>query len=219
MNIAIVPIKKKSERVPGKNFKLVCGKPLFEFLLDKLSYCNFDDIYIDSDSEEIQGYADRKGYKFIERIPELALNSANGNDLLNYHATILEADFYFQLFVTAPLLKVETINQCIDILNKNNHYDSILTSKSLYSWFWFDGKPINYDPKLLPRSQDAKPVIIETTGLYGITSQSVKLNKSRIGNNPYFFEVENDEALDLDNQVDFEYLEFHVAKNISSTIS
>ena len=35
---------------------------------------------------------------------------------------------------------------------------------------WFK-KPINYRPKILPRSQDARPVIIETTGLYGITKR------------------------------------------------
>ena len=37
-----------------------------------------------------------------------------------------------------------------------------------FSWFWFNDRPINYKPKILPRSQDAKPIVMETTGLYGI---------------------------------------------------
>ena len=102
------------------------------------------------------------------------MDSANGNDLLNYHHKIIKADNYFQLFITSPLMSVNTINKCIKILKQNKKIDSILTCKSIYSWFWFKGKPINYKPKVLPRSQDAKPVVIETTGLYGIKEKSLK---------------------------------------------
>ena len=119
-------------------------------------------------------------------LPKLALDSANGNDLLNYHAKIINADIYFQLFVTAPLLKIETINKCISLLKKSKTYDSILTVNKIYSWFWFKGKPVNYEPRILPRSQDAKPIIQETTGLYGITKKSLIKRKCRIGYNPKF---------------------------------
>ena len=43
-----------------------------------------------------------------------------------------------------------------------------MTVRSLYTWFWFNNRAINYDPRILPRSQDAKPVVVETTALYGI---------------------------------------------------
>ena len=76
----------------------------------------------------------------------------------------------------------------------------------------FRGKPINYKPKVLPRSQDAKPVVIETTGLYGIKEKSLKKRKCRIGKKPFFFEVPNHEDLDLDNKEDFEYLSYITKK-------
>ena len=139
------------------------------------------------------------------------MDSANGNDLLNYHHKIIKADNYFQLFITSPLMSVNTINKCIKILKQNKKIDSILTCKSIYSWFWFKGKPINYKPKVLPRSQDAKPVVIETTGLYGIKEKSLKKHKCRIGKN-LFFEVPNHEDLDLDNKEDFEYLSYITKK-------
>ena len=53
--VAIVPIKKKSERVVGKNFRLVGGKPLYQHLLDKLNHSLFDEIYIDEEFYD-QGY-------------------------------------------------------------------------------------------------------------------------------------------------------------------
>ena len=117
--VAIIPIKEKSERVPGKNFRVIGEKPLYKYLLDNLRNCNFDEIYIDSDSDEIKEYSKNKGYMFINRKPALSKNTANGNDLLNHHVEIIDSDFYFQLFVTSPLLKVETINNCIEILQTN----------------------------------------------------------------------------------------------------
>ena len=108
--VAVIPIKSKSERVKNKNFKKVNGKPLYKFLLEKLKKCNFDEIYIDSDSKEIKKYCIKNNYKFIQRLPKLSKNDANGNDLLNYHAKIIQADIFFQLFITSPLIKIETIN-------------------------------------------------------------------------------------------------------------
>ena len=83
--VAIVPIKLKSKRLKNKNFKKINGKPLYQYLLDKLKFTNFDEIYVDSNSPEIEEYCKLKNYKFIKRIPKLALDNANGNDLLNYH--------------------------------------------------------------------------------------------------------------------------------------
>ena len=37
--------------------------------------------------------------------------------------------------------------------------------------------------------------------------------KCRIGSRPYFFEVDDEEAIDLDNEKDFKYLEYYVRKN------
>ena len=63
-------------------------------------------------------------------------NDANGNDLLNYHSKIIDADIYFQLFVTSPLLSINTINKCIKIMKTYKQYDSIFTATKIYSWFW-----------------------------------------------------------------------------------
>ena len=215
--VAIIPIKTNSVRVKNKNFRLINKIPLYRYLLDKLKKTNFDEIYVDSDSLEIKKYCKSMGYKFIQRKTYLAKNNANGNDLLNYHSKIVNADIYFQLFITAPLLKIETINKCIEIMKSKKKYDSILTAKSVYTWFWFKNKPVNYSPKILPRSQDAKPLVFETTGLYGIRKNILLKRKSRIGKKPYFYEVADEEAIDLDNLKDFEYLEYYVKKSVLGT--
>ena len=211
--VAIITIKSNSKRIPGKNFKIVKGKPLYRYLLDKLDKTNFDEIYIDTDSKEIQKYSNKKNFKFIKRLNYLRKDNANGNDLLNYHAKIIKADIYFQLFVTAPLISIKTINNCIRQLKHSRVHDSILTVNSIYSWFWFKNKPVNYKPSELPRSQDALPIIRETTGLYGIKKKALFQKKCRIGKKPIFFEIDKKESIDLDEEEDFKYLNYILKKN------
>ena len=69
-----------------------------------------------------------------------------------------------------------------------------------------DNKAVNYDPKVLPRSQDADPIIQETTGLYGIRKKILLKKKCRIGNKPIFFPTPAAESVDLDTLKDFQYL-------------
>ena len=118
--VCIIPIKSISKRVKSKNFRIIGTKPLYTLLLDKIKGANFDKIYIDSDSEVIEKYAKKNNFEFIYRDPLLSQDSANGNDLLIHHQKLINADLYFQIFVTAPLLKIETINNCISKL-KNDH--------------------------------------------------------------------------------------------------
>ena len=63
--VCIVPIKKKSKRIKGKNFKKINGKPLFRFLLDKLTKTNFDEIYVDSDSKLIKNIVIQKATNLL----------------------------------------------------------------------------------------------------------------------------------------------------------
>lgn len=148
------------------------------------------------------------GYQVIERKPELALNTANGNDLLVYHAEIHpEYDYYFQLFATAPYLQPNSIRQCFNKLISTEEYDSCFTATSTHSFFWLDDTPVNYRPGILPRSQDMKPMIEETTGLYGITKESLNRYRCRIGRKPYIHIVSKFEAVDINTEEDLKIAE------------
>lgn len=49
-----IPIKANSERVPGKNFRLLNGRPLYEFIVEHaLAAQCFDDVYIDTNGIEL----------------------------------------------------------------------------------------------------------------------------------------------------------------------
>ena len=96
--------------------------------------CNFDQIFVDTDSIEIMNFCKKRKINIIKR-KSLAQNNANGNDLLNYHAKIIKSDLYFQLFITAPLLSVETINKCIYLLKTKKKFYSIFTCHKIFHGF------------------------------------------------------------------------------------
>lgn len=163
---------------------------------------------MDTNSEEVAEYAKSMGFYVINRKPELAQNTANGNDLLVYHGeNYPQYDYYFQLFATAPYMQEETIRTCYEHLISSEEYDCF-TAVANHSFYWFAGMPINYRPGILPRSQDMMPVIEETTGLYGISKDSLERYKCRIGRKPYIHYVDKFEAVDINTEDDFRIAEY-----------
>ena len=166
-------------------------------------------MYIDTNSAEISEYARTMGFEVIERLPELAQNTANGNDLLVHHFELHpDYDYYFQLFVTAPYMKPETICACWEKLTCSAVYDSCFTATENHSYYWLAGNPMNYRPGILPRSQDMVPVIEETTGLYGITGEALRKYHCRIGCRPYVHIVSKFEAVDINTEEDWKIAEY-----------
>lgn len=210
-----IPIKANSERVPGKNFRVLNGKKLYQYICEHVKSANvFDDVYVDTNSEEIATYAVEQGFGVIERKPELAQNTANGNDLLVYHyQQFPQYDYYFQLFATAPYLQPETIRTCVEKLTSSEEYDSCFTATENHGFYWLANNPINYRPGILPRSQDMLAVVEETTGLYGICRASLERYRCRIGRKPYIHTVSKFEAVDINTEEDLE-----IAKYIGKTV-
>ncbi len=205
-----IPIKANSERVPGKNFRMLNGKKLYEYIIEHSKEAEvFDDIFIDTNSDEIKEYCDKNGCKVIDRKEVLAKNTANGNDLLNYHFDLYpDYDYYFQLFATAPYLQPDSIKKCANALIESTVYDSCFTAIKHQGFFWLNDTAINYRPCILPRSQDMAPVIEETTGLYGMSKSSLKKYRCRIGAKPYIYFVSNFEAVDINTEEDFKIAEY-----------
>lgn len=205
-----IPIKANSERIPGKNLRLLNGKKLYEYISEHVKEANvFDDVYIDTNSQEVAEYAEAMGFHAIERKPELALSTANGNDLLVHHFNLYpDYDYYFQLFATAPYMQPETIRKCYNMLISSEEYDSCFPALENHTFYWYAGNPINYRPEILPRSQDMMPVLEETTGLYGISHDSLARYRCRIGRKPYIHLVSKFEAIDINTEEDFKVAEY-----------
>ena len=133
-----IPIKSRSTRVVGKNFRPLNGKRLFEYVIDAVLKADcFDGVYIDTDSTEVKQYCTNLGVKIIDRDPDLAKDTANGNDLLNrWYRDHPTYDYYFQVFATSPFTKPTTIRNALEKLMTNEAYDSVFTAHEKCGWYF-----------------------------------------------------------------------------------
>lgn len=206
---AFIPVKAKSERIKNKNFKLLAGKPLFLHTLEKLAGCDFiDEVFLDSESEEVFDMASNIDFIRFKRDEKLADNSTDGNKLFLNEIKATDADICIQILCTSPFIKPETIKKGVEILANSEKYDSVVLVKKekLYTWDSVNLKP-NYDIENIPNSFNLDDTVIETMGLYIIRKNAALKKGRRIGEKPYLLEAESLEAIDINYPEDFELAE------------
>lgn len=213
--VGFLPAKGSSTRVENKNTLTLFNKPLFKVNLEKLVKCKaIDEAYLDTECNEIISLADGSGAKILKRDANLATNKTDGNQLLLNEASQVDADIYVMLLGTSPFIKIETIEEGINILKENKEYDSVVAVRKEKFYLWKDGKTV-YNINNIPNSFNLEDTIIETMGLYIIRKETLFRTKRRIGDNPYLLNVSPIEALDINYPEDYELAKF-VAKGIES---
>ena len=210
--VAIMPIKLKNERCPGKNTRLLGGKPLLQYELDSLKatgLCDSINVFC-SDSAVVSVLPE--GVKFMQRPKELDLPTSNFSQIFTCFMNTIEADIYVYAHATAPFVSVETMKQCIDAV-KSGEYDSAFCAIKLQDYLWKNGKPLNFDATNVPRTQDLEVIYQETSGIYVFKKEVFEKLHRRIGIKPFIKEVTFKEAVDIDNPEDFDLAEILVNVN------
>lgn len=210
--VALVPMRHHSERVPGKNYRPFAQKPLFHYILQTLSDCpQISAIAVDTDSPIIMDglRADFPQVHIIERPEALRAGTVPMNDILMHDTQQIEADFYLQTHSTNPLLRSQTVGQAIaQFLANYPMYDSLFGVTRVQSRFWDQtAMPINHNPNILLRTQDLPPIFEENSNLYIFTRDILQRKRNRIGDRPLMFEIDRQEALDIDEEIDFKVAE------------
>lgn len=201
--VAIMPIKLNNERLPGKNTKDLGGKPLIQYQLEELlKVKSIDEIHVYCSDKAICNYLP-EGVHFLLRDKELDLPTSNFNQIFESFMEQIDADIYVYAHATAPFVTSDTTEICIEKV-KSGEYDSAFTATVIQDYLWMDGKPMNFDAKNLPRSQDLKPIYRETSGVYVYSKEQYVKNHRRIGNAPYIKTVSFKESIDINNPEDFE---------------
>ncbi|MBE0698635.1 MAG: acylneuraminate cytidylyltransferase family protein, partial [Anaerolineaceae bacterium] len=138
--VALVPMRHHSERVRGKNYRLLAGKPLFHHILDTLLQCpEISRIAVDTDSPTIMDSLSKEYPQvvIIERPEHLRADTMPMNEVLLHDTGQLPADFYLQTHSTNPLLRPQTISRAIQaLLGQFPAYDSLFSVTRLQTRLW-----------------------------------------------------------------------------------
>ena len=211
--IALVPMRHHSQRVPGKNYRLLAGKPLFHHIIETLlAVPEIDDIVVDTDSQPVmEGLRSFfPTVKLIERPEHLRADDMSMNEILLYDTEQFPAEFYLQTHSTNPLLSADTVARAINSFRANYpKTDSLFSVTRLQTRLYDkDGKALNHNPKELIQTQDLPPVYEENSCIYIFNRANLASKRHRISDHSMMFEMDADEAWDIDEELDFSITDF-----------
>ncbi len=207
--VALLPMKANSERVKGKNFRLLAGKPLFKWVLDSLLDVEvIDKVVINTDARHIleeNGLVETDRVMIRDRKSELCGDLVSMNLILADDIENVEADLYLMTHTTNPLLSTKSIaNAIASFENERDQYDSLFMVNKIQTRFYKeDMTPVNHDPDNLIRTQDLEPWYEENSCMYLFSKQSFEKTGARIGEKPKMYITPALEAVDIDEPEDW----------------
>lgn len=199
--VSMIPIKLNSERVKDKNIRrFFDGKYLVEFIASAAMGSRYlDEIYVYCSDERIRSYIPKE-VRFLQRPGFLDGDDRNCNDIIREFIKSVDADIYCVNHATAPFTCSGSIDRCIEAVGNDNEYDSAFLVRKMQTFFWSDGKPVNFDLQHFPRTQDLEPVYTETSGAHVFTKEVFERFDRRVGECPCLVETGEIESLDIDTE-------------------
>jgi pseudaminic acid cytidylyltransferase len=219
-NIAIIPARGGSKRIPRKNIKDFLGKPIIAYSIEAALQCVlFDEIIVSTDDKEIAKVAEEYG----ARVPFIR-SFVNADDHATLTEVILEViDQYAEtkkyfdniccILPTAPLITSSRISEAFDKM-KNENLDSVCPVVE-FSYPILRALEISEDKKLKmiwpeylkTRSQDLKPAYHDSGSFYWINTNALLKEKSLYCIDGSAIILPETEVQDIDTDTDWKLAE------------
>lgn len=218
-NIAIIPARGGSKRLPNKNILLLDGIPLIahSIIYAQKNATIINAVFVSTDDEKIKEIAIKYGAKVIDRPIELSGDFEPTVSALKHCLEVIdnnEIENVILLQPTNPLRPEILLHDAFEVYKENN-CDSLFTVTENHQKL---GKikdkeytPFNYEIGL--RSQDLEPLYFEN-GLLYISKAKTILNDEVITKNAFPYQVNHVfSTVDIDTQEDFDYAEYLLKKS------
>jgi CMP-N,N'-diacetyllegionaminic acid synthase len=234
MNLALIPARSGSKRLPNKNIKLLNGHPLISYtIISAIQSRQFEEVIVSTDSEEIARIARYYGASVPDLRPsELAQDFSCDIDWVNHALNCLlrnpldSIEFVAILRPTSPLRKHSTIVKALESLKENPWADSLramqVTEKHPGK-MWEVGNhskatpflnQLNQNPPTHDRpTQSLQKLWIQNASMEVVKLKAIIDTNSISGRSVLAFEMPGLEGFDINNELDFEFLEYIISKN------
>ena len=205
----LIPVRSGSQRVKNKNIRPFADSSLLEIKIKQmLRIPELDGVVVNSNSDEMLEIASRLGAETVKRDDYFASSEVSINEVYYDLAQHFDADDMVFADVTNPLIKDETIINCIKLYYNNNDCDSVNTVNDVKMFLWQNGSPLNYSEDKKPRSQDLPEIVAINSAINVLSRETMLKYKRFVGVKPRFYKVDSIEGLDIDNEIDFDFAEF-----------
>ena len=190
MIIAILPARKNSKRIKGKNIKNFLDKPLITWTIKKILNFNlFSDIYVSTDSKKIADVAVKSGAKILfPRPKKLSDSKAKIIDVMSYEVEKLikkkeKFDSVFCIFPTGIFAQKKHYLQAVKKLNKKTDYifTAIKNDQVNLKNFYFKKNQLSLiNPEFENSMTQQIPQTYKDAGQFYFASKKTWLRKKRI---------------------------------------
>ena len=185
---------------------LLNNRPMCDYIFNTVAQIDgIDEKYVYCSDEAIVPYIEpykERGLHFLERDRYLDGFQVKGLEIIKYFVNDVDADIYVLTHATQPFTKASSMSAALDKV-LSGEYDSAFSAVVLQDYMWKDGKPLNYDPSNIVRTQDLDPIYMETGAFFIFRKEVFTQMGRRIGENPYIQIIDQIEAIDIDTKEDF----------------
>lgn len=157
MNVALAIGRGGSTGLPGKHFRMLCGRPLMAYPLMAVKNSRLvDRLFVSTDSDEIAAEGNRHGATRIERPPELATKEALSEDAFRHGYRAIkdligeEPETVTLLFCNGATITPGIIDEGIEALRRNSTLDSAVTVSQYNMWSPLRARKIDSSGLLVP---------------------------------------------------------------------
>ncbi len=158
MKIAVIPARLGSQRMKRKNLGVLHGAPLIAHAVRKCIKADvFDEIWVNSEADEIGEVALAEGAGFHKRPPELADNIATSEQFTYEFLKCHPCEYLFQVHSIAPLLTAEEVRAFVGRMTKSD-CDVLLSCTLEQIECAMSDMPVNFTFDEKTNSQELDPI-------------------------------------------------------------
>ena len=219
--IAIIPARGGSKGLPGKNIKLLNGKPLIAYSIEAAkSVSRIDQIIVSTDSEEIAATARSCGAEVpFLRPAQLATDESPTIDLIIHCLDMIpDATTVVLLQPTSPFRLAIDIEECLDLYQRNTHTSVVSVTESAKhpAWMYSIDKNRTLNKVLdmdASRRQDLPTIYCLNGAVYVASRELLKEKRTFLFESTLGYVMPQKRSLDIDTTDDWEYAEYLLSRN------
>ena len=229
MILATICCRGGSKGVPGKNIKLLNGKPLIAYTIDSAKQSKYiNELIISTDDQAIADIARSYGATVpFMRPADLASDTASKWPVFIHAVETYEqltgntVDYLVDLDVTVPLKTYQDIDGAIQMALQDPLTDVVITGYEPERNPYFNMMEIGEDgfasivkkgTKPIVRRQDAPKVYSLTPAAYVVKKSALYAFEHWSNAKCKIYEMPRERAVDIDTEIDFKIVEFLIGQ-------
>ena len=213
--IAIITARGGSKRIPKKNIKDFCGKPIIAYSIEAaLKSGKFDEVMVSTDSEEIAKIAGSYGAKVpFLRSEATSDDYATTADVIDeviseYEKRNMFFDTFCCIYPTAPFVTAKKIAEAVEMLNNSDSDSVVSVTKFSFppqrAFVIREGKVcLQFPENKLKRSQDLEPIYHDCGQFYVCRTDKFREWHFLVTDNTLPYIISQEEVQDIDDISDW----------------